>query len=103
MRLACSEMDSAGLYTSAKTSQLRFDLYGESFRIFGLSTINYIIDFVAIAFPSLEVLGRWMFNCWVQKLIVEELETRTIFEHQQVKISVANAFSHNFSCWIKEN
>ncbi|MBW4554637.1 MAG: methyltransferase domain-containing protein [Trichormus sp. ATA11-4-KO1] len=56
------------------------DLCIENFRTFGLSTIKYIADLVAIAVPPLHALGRWIFNRWVQKLIVEGLEARTIFE-----------------------
>ncbi len=56
------------------------DLGIANFRTFGLSTIKYIADLVAIAVPPLHAIGRWMFNRWVKKLIVEGLEARAIFD-----------------------
>lgn len=57
------------------------DLGIANFRTFGLSTIKYIADLVAIAVPPLHAIGRWMFNRWVKKLIVEGLEARLIFDN----------------------
>jgi len=56
------------------------DLCINNFRTFGLSTIKYIAALVAIAVPPLHALLRWIFNRWIQKLIVEGLEARTIFD-----------------------
>ncbi len=56
------------------------DLYIESFRIWGLSTIKYIADLVSIAVPPLYQLLRWIYKRWVKKLIVEGLEAKNIFE-----------------------
>ncbi|MEI2582709.1 class I SAM-dependent methyltransferase [Scytonema sp. PRP1] len=56
------------------------DLGIGTFRTFGLSTIKYIADLVAIAVPPLHAIGRWMFNRWLKKVIVEGLEARTIFD-----------------------
>ncbi|HEY9633964.1 MAG TPA: class I SAM-dependent methyltransferase [Coleofasciculaceae cyanobacterium] len=56
------------------------DLYVETFRTFGLSTINYIAALVAIAVPPLHLIGRWLFNRWGKKLIDEGLAARTIFD-----------------------
>ncbi|MCG6133279.1 MAG: class I SAM-dependent methyltransferase [Nostoc sp. LLA-1] len=56
------------------------DLCLENFRTFGLSTIKYIADLVAIAVPPIHLLGRWIFNRWIKNLIVEGLEARTIFD-----------------------
>ncbi|WP_375498761.1 class I SAM-dependent methyltransferase [uncultured Nostoc sp.] len=56
------------------------DLCVEKFRTFGLTTIKYIADLVAIAFPPLHALGRWVFKRWLEKPIAEGLAARTIFE-----------------------
>lgn len=56
------------------------DLYVDTFRRFGMSTINYIADLIAIAVPPLYKLLRWIFHRWVKKLVVEGLEARQLFE-----------------------
>jgi MPBQ/MSBQ methyltransferase len=56
------------------------DLGIANFRTFGLSTIKYIADLLAIAVPPLHKLLRWVFNRWVKKLIIEGLEARKIFD-----------------------
>lgn len=57
------------------------DLCVDNFRTFGLTTVKYIADVVAIALPPLHTLGRWAFNRWLEKPIVEGLAARSIFEH----------------------
>lgn len=56
------------------------DLCVEKFRTFGLTTVKYIADLVAIAFPPLYAIGRWAFKRWLEKLITEGLAARTIFD-----------------------
>ncbi|NMG21987.1 class I SAM-dependent methyltransferase [Brasilonema bromeliae] len=56
------------------------DLSLDYFRTFGLTTMKYISDVVAIAVPPLHALGRWAFKRWLDKPIVEGLAARTIFE-----------------------
>jgi MPBQ/MSBQ methyltransferase len=56
------------------------DLSLDYFRTFGLTTMKYISDVVAIAVPPLHALGRWAFKRWLNKPIVEGLEARKIFE-----------------------
>jgi MPBQ/MSBQ methyltransferase len=56
------------------------DLCVDNFRTFGLTTIKYIADLVAIAVPPLYTLGRWAFKRWLEKPIAEGLAARTIFE-----------------------
>jgi len=56
------------------------DLCVDNFCTFGLTTVKYIADVVAIALPPLHTLGRWAFNRWLEKPIVEGLAARTIFE-----------------------
>jgi MPBQ/MSBQ methyltransferase len=56
------------------------DLYVDTFRRFGMNTINYIADLIAIAVPPLHKLLRWIFRRWVKKLVVEGLESRQLFE-----------------------
>ena len=56
------------------------DLYVDTFRRFGMNTINYIADLMAIAVPPLHKLLRWIFRRWVKKLVVEGLEARQLFE-----------------------
>lgn len=56
------------------------DLSLDYFRSFGLTTMKYISDVVAIALPPLHALGRWAFKRWLDKPIVEGLAARTIFE-----------------------
>ncbi|WGV29163.1 class I SAM-dependent methyltransferase [Halotia branconii] len=57
------------------------DLCVEKFGTFGLTTIKYIADLVAIAVPPLYTLGRWAFKRWLEKPIAEGLAARTIFEN----------------------
>ncbi|MBE9190448.1 SAM-dependent methyltransferase [Gloeocapsopsis crepidinum LEGE 06123] len=56
------------------------DLCIDNFRTFGLTTVKYIADVVAIAVPPLHALGRWASKRWLEKPIVEGLAARTIFE-----------------------
>ncbi|OKH25442.1 methyltransferase domain-containing protein [Chroogloeocystis siderophila] len=56
------------------------DLCVDNFRTFGLTTVKYIADVVAIALPPLYTLGRWAFNRWLEKPIVEGLAARAIFD-----------------------
>jgi MPBQ/MSBQ methyltransferase len=56
------------------------DLYVDTFRRFGMSTINYIADLIAIAVPPLYKILRWIFRRWVKKLVVEGLEARKLFD-----------------------
>lgn len=56
------------------------DLYVETFRTFGMTTLNYIAALVAIAVPPLHAIGRWLFKRWGQNLVVEGLDARTIFD-----------------------
>ncbi|MGF1938331.1 MAG: class I SAM-dependent methyltransferase [Nostoc sp. ChiQUE02] len=56
------------------------DLCVDNFRTFGLTTVKYIADVVAIAVPPLHILGRWAFKRWLEKLVVEGLAARAIFE-----------------------
>ncbi|HEY9833249.1 MAG TPA: methyltransferase domain-containing protein [Stenomitos sp.] len=56
------------------------DLYVDTFRRFGMNTINYIADLIAIAVPPLHKLLRWIFRRWVKKLVVEGLEAHQLFE-----------------------
>lgn len=56
------------------------DLCVENFRTFGLTTIKYIADIVAIALPPLNAIGRWAFKRWLEKSVVEGLAARAIFE-----------------------
>jgi MPBQ/MSBQ methyltransferase len=73
-------------FTSVKTEDIStqiaptIDLCVENFRRFGLNTIRYLSDLVAIAVPPLHKLLRWMFYRWVHRLIVEALDARHIFE-----------------------
>lgn len=55
------------------------DLGVESLRIWGLSTIRYIADVVAIAVPPLYLLLHWMFKGLVKKIVLEMLESPQIF------------------------
>ena len=57
------------------------DLYVETFRTFGMTTLKYIADLVAIAVPPLHVIGRWLFKRFAQKLIAEGLAARLIFDN----------------------
>lgn len=56
------------------------DLYVETFRTYGMTTIKYIADVVAIAVPPLHAIGRWLFQRFAKKLITEGLAARVIFD-----------------------
>jgi MPBQ/MSBQ methyltransferase len=56
------------------------DLCVENFRTFGLTTIKYIADMIAIALPPLHTLGRLAFRRWLEKPMIEGLAARAIFE-----------------------
>ena len=56
------------------------DLCVNNFRTFGLTTVKYIADVVAIALPPLHAIGGWAFKRWLEKLVVEGLAARAIFE-----------------------
>ncbi len=56
------------------------DLGIANFQTFGLSTIKYIADLLAIAVPPLYKLLLWASNRWLKKLVVEGLEARKIFD-----------------------
>jgi MPBQ/MSBQ methyltransferase len=56
------------------------DLYIEVFQRFGLSTLRYLGDLIAIAVPPLHALLRWAYRRWLKKLVVEGLEAGKIFE-----------------------
>ncbi|MBD2560293.1 MULTISPECIES: class I SAM-dependent DNA methyltransferase [Nostoc] len=56
------------------------DLCVDNFRTFGLTTVKYIADLVAIAVPPLHAIGRLAFKRWLEKPIVEGLAARTIFD-----------------------
>ncbi len=49
------------------------DLCVDNFRTFGLTTVKYIADVVAIALPPLHSLGRCAFKRWLEKPIAEGL------------------------------
>jgi MPBQ/MSBQ methyltransferase len=56
------------------------DLYVEVFQRFGLSTLRYLGDLIAIAVPPLYALLRWAYRRWMKKLVVEGLGAGKIFE-----------------------
>jgi MPBQ/MSBQ methyltransferase len=56
------------------------DLCVNKFRRFGLSTTSYLANLIEIAVPPLYKILRWIFHRWVQKLVVEGLDARKIFE-----------------------
>jgi MPBQ/MSBQ methyltransferase len=57
------------------------DLCVDNFKTFGLTTIKYIADLVAIALPPLHAIGRLAFQRWLEKPIIEGLAARTVFEN----------------------
>ncbi len=74
------------------------DLCIENFRTFGLTTVKYIADLVAIAVPPLHAIGSWAFKRWLDKPIVEGLAARTIFEkHLCYEIQLWQFSSHDNS------
>lgn len=71
------------------------DLCVDNFRTFGLTTVKYIADVVAIALPPLYALGRWASKRWLEKPIVEGLAARAIFEnHLCYQIQLWQLSSH---------
>lgn len=56
------------------------DLCLDIFQTFGLTTMKYIADVVAIAVPPIHRIGSWMFKRWLEKPIAEGLAARTIFD-----------------------
>lgn len=56
------------------------DLCLETFQTFGLTTIKYIADLVAIAVPPIHRLGSLLFKRWLEKPIAEGLTARKIFD-----------------------
>jgi len=56
------------------------DMSVHLFRTFGLTTINYIAELLAIAVPPLHALLRRLFGRQLKKLIVEGVEAPAIFE-----------------------
>jgi MPBQ/MSBQ methyltransferase len=57
------------------------DLSIENFQTFGLTTIKYIADVVKIAVPPIHAIGSWAYKRWLEKLIVEGLKAKEIFEN----------------------
>jgi len=81
-----SALEEAG-FTQIRTEDISLevaptiDLCVDHFRRFGLNTFKYVADLIAIAVPPLHILLRWIFRRSVaQKLIVEGLNARQIFE-----------------------
>lgn len=56
------------------------DLYIDSFRTWGLSTIKYVADLISIAVPPLYQVLRWIYKRWIKKLVVEGLEAKQLYE-----------------------
>jgi len=56
------------------------DLYVDTFRRYGLNTMIYVADLIAIAVPPIHKLLRWIFRRWFKKLVVEGLEASQLFE-----------------------
>ncbi|AFZ10222.1 hypothetical protein Osc7112_6030 [Oscillatoria nigro-viridis PCC 7112] len=56
------------------------DLYVDTFRRYGLNTMIYVADLIAIAVPPVHKFLRWIFRRWFKKLVVEGLEASQIFE-----------------------
>ncbi|MCU0543354.1 MAG: class I SAM-dependent methyltransferase [Oscillatoriaceae cyanobacterium Prado104] len=56
------------------------DLYVDSFRRFGLNTMIYVGDLIAIAVLPVYKLLRWIFRRWFKKLVVEGLAASQLFE-----------------------
>lgn len=50
------------------------------FQTFGLTTLNYIAQLVAITVPPLHKLGRYLFNRWLKGPIDESMQARKIFD-----------------------
>ena len=56
------------------------DLYVDTFRRYGLNTMIYVADLIAIAVPPIHKILRWIFRRWFKKLVVEGLEASQLFE-----------------------
>jgi MPBQ/MSBQ methyltransferase len=56
------------------------DLYVDAFRRYGLNTMIYIADLIAIAVSPIHKLLRWIFRRWFKKLVVEGLKASQLFE-----------------------
>lgn len=50
------------------------------FQTFGLTTLNYIAQLVAIAVPPIHKLGQLIFRRWIQPPLDEAMQARTVFE-----------------------
>jgi len=75
-------------FTLAKTEDISahaaptIDLAILNLKRFGISTVTYVSDLIAIAVPPLHKLLRWAYGRWLQKLVVEGLAAPTIFEEK---------------------
>ncbi len=56
------------------------DLCIDNFQRFGLSTLTYLSDLIAIAVPPLHKLLGWAFRRWIKPILIEGLNARTIFD-----------------------
>ncbi|MEG4277648.1 methyltransferase domain-containing protein [Microcoleus sp. MON1_C1] len=56
------------------------DLYVDTFRRYGLNTMIYVADLIAITVPPVHKFLRWIFRRWFKKLVVEGLEAGKLFE-----------------------
>ncbi len=80
-----SALKQAG-FTLVKTEDISdhilptIDLYVDTFRRYGLNTMIYVADLIAIAVPPIHKLLRWIFRRWFKKLVVEGLEASQLFE-----------------------
>lgn len=74
------------------------DLCVENFRTFGLSTLHYIADIMAIAVPPLRSLLGWAFNRWGRGVLTEGLAARRCFDEHlcyQIQLWQKNSLSSN--------
>jgi MPBQ/MSBQ methyltransferase len=56
------------------------DLYVDTFRRYGLSTLTYVGDLISIAVPPIYKLLEWISKRWLQKPLLEGLAARKIFD-----------------------
>lgn len=56
------------------------DLYVDTFRRYGLTTITYAGDLISIAAPPIHALLRWISKRWLRKPLLEGLAAREIFD-----------------------
>jgi MPBQ/MSBQ methyltransferase len=56
------------------------DISIETFRVYGLSTIEYVSALVEIAVPPIHALGRAAFKKWLAKPIAEALSARLVYD-----------------------